>query len=259
MSVDDDQFDGDRQIADEGGSTMARPAVSLLHRDPPLHPTDFFFHRRIFFALTIVSVTVLAALAASDGGSVLLQIDEPVARWVSDNRTRAWTDFFNGASRLGDNIVVFAIAAPLAVIVWFRCRWLAIAIVLAAAFRPLMEFVLKASIGRERPTIDPLGEFAGPSHPSGHPLAAAAFWGLVPAIVALFFRSRLLWWLSFVVSTTIIVLVAAARVYKGAHWLTDVTASLLWGGLYLALVQGVFDRFHHDRDCRHSQHATQTH
>jgi hypothetical protein len=33
-------------------------------------------------------------------------------------RTDTWTAFFNGASRLGDNIVVFAIAASLAVVTW---------------------------------------------------------------------------------------------------------------------------------------------
>lgn len=239
------------------GTPVERPAVSILHRDPPLQPSDFFFHRRIVFVATVLAVVTLAVLASTDGSSVLLRIDEPVARWVSDVRTGAWTDFFNGASRLGDNIVVFAIAAPLAVVTWFRCRYLAVAIVLAAAFRPLMEFILKAGIDRERPDIDPLGEFAGPSHPSGHPMAAAALWGLIPAVVALHFRSRVLWWAAAVITFAIVVLVAAARVYKGAHWITDVTASLLWAGLYLLAVQGVFDRFHHERDCRHPQHETQ--
>ncbi len=120
-----------------------------------------------------------------------------------------------------------------------------------------MEFVLKAAIGRKRPDIDPLGEFAGPPHPSGHPMAAAALWGLIPAVVALHFRDRVLWWASSVAAFVIVVSVAATRVYKGAHWLTDVTASLLWAGLYLLAVQGVFDRFHRERDCRHPQHETQ--
>jgi undecaprenyl-diphosphatase len=176
---------------------------------------------------------------------------------VSDIRTDTWTGLFNATSHLGDNIVVFAVAAPLAVATWFRCRFLAGAIVLAAAFRPLMEFVLKAVIDRPRPDIDPLGEFAGPSHPSGHPMAAAALWGLLPAVAALHFRSRVLWCAAAVSTVVIVTLVAAARVYKGAHWLTDVTASLLWGALYLLAVQGVFDRFHHERDCRHPQHETQ--
>ena len=120
-----------------------------------------------------------------------------------------------------------------------------------------MEFVVKAAIDRARPDIVPVAQFDGPSHPSGHPMAAASLWGLVPAVVAVHFRSRGLWWTSVAVAVTVVVLVAAARVVPGAHWLTDVVASLAWAALYLAAVQGVFDTFHHERDCVHPQHETQ--
>ena len=237
---------------------VARPAVSLLHRDPPLTPTHFFFHKRLVFVVTVTLVVGLAVAAAVDGGSTLDTVDHPVAEWVADVRTPLLTDVFNAGSRLGDNAVVFAIAFALAVYTYSRCRYLAIALVLAAAFRPAIEFVLKAVVDRARPTIAPLGEFNGPSHPSGHPLAAASLWGLMPAVFALHYRSRGLWWGTVAVSTTMVVIVAAARVYKGAHYLTDVIASLAWAGLYLACVQGTFDRFHHERDCRHPQHEVQS-
>src|SRR5690606_18173550 len=119
-----------------------------------------------------------------------------------------------------------------------RCRYLAITLVLAAMFRPGMEFVVKFLVDRTRPDIEPLGTFEGPSHPSGHPLAVASLWGQFPAVVALHFRSRVLWWAAVVVAFTVGALVAAARVYKGAHYLTDVAASFVWAALYLAAVQG---------------------
>jgi membrane-associated phospholipid phosphatase len=234
-----------------------RPAVALLHRDPPLTPTKFFFHRHIVFVVTLTLVLGLALLAAIDGGSALLPIDEPVAEWVARVRTPAWTDALAMGSHLGDNVIVFSVGAVLAVLTARRCLYLAAALIAAAAFRPLIEFVLKALVSRTRPDIDPLGHFQGPSHPSGHPLAAASLFGLMPAVVALHVRSRFLWWATVAVSVTVVVVVAAARVYKGAHYLTDVVASLAWAGLYLACVQGTFDRFHHDRECRHSQHETQ--
>lgn len=234
-----------------------RPAISLLHRDPPLRPAKFFFHRRAVFAIALIIALTLAVLATWEGGSILLNIDEPVAEWVAEVRTPAWDNFFAWSSRLGDNPVIFVLAALLAVWTWPKCRFLAAALVLAAAFRPLMEFVLKASIDRVRPDIAPLGDFRGPSHPSGHPMAAASLWGLIPAVVAVHSRSRLVWWTSAVAAVTVVVLVTAARVYRGAHWLTDVMASLAWASLYLAAVQGVFDKFHHDRDCVHPQHEMQ--
>ncbi|HSM65483.1 MAG TPA: phosphatase PAP2 family protein [Ilumatobacteraceae bacterium] len=236
---------------------VGRPAVSLLHRDPPISPATFFGSRAIWLPLVISVALTLAVLASHDGGRILETIDEPVAEWIAEQRTDTWTDVFNSVSRLGDNMVVFAIGAVLAAITWRRCRYLAIAFVVAAAFRPGLEFVLKAVIDRERPDISPLGEFAGPSHPSGHPMAAAALFGLVPAFVALHTHRAWLWWVALVASSTVVVGVAASRAYKGAHYLTDVTASLLWASLFLLVVQAIFDRFHRDRDCRHPQHETQ--
>lgn len=239
------------------GHDVARPAVSLLHRDPPVSPVAFFGSRTIWLPLVIAVVLTLGVFASYDGGRILDTVDEPVAEWIADQRAETWTDVFNSISRLGDNVVVFAIGAVLAAITWRRCRWLAIVFVVAAAFRPALEFVLKAVIDRERPDIAPLGEFAGPSHPSGHPMAAAAMWGLVPAFVALHTHRAWLWWASVAASSAVVVGVAASRVYKGAHYLTDVSASLLWASLFLLVVQAVFDRFHRGRECRHPQHETQ--
>lgn len=208
----------------------------------------------------MVTLTVsvgLAVLAAWDGGRVLLAIDEPVARWIAATRTDELTTFFNSISRLGDNTFIFAVAALLAIWTWGRCRYLAVALLLAALFRPLLEFILKAMIDRQRPDIEPLGTFRGPSHPSGRPLAAASLWGLLPAVVALHVRSRALWWASVATACTVVVAVATATVYKGTHYLTDVTASLSWAALYLASVQGFFDRYHGTKNCRHPQHEVQ--
>jgi undecaprenyl-diphosphatase len=238
-------------------TARTRPAVSLLHRDPPLTPIQFFQTRRTVFLVVVGLLAVLTTLAAMDGGRILLHLDEPVTRWVAEHRTPFLTDFFNGISHFGDNIVVFPLALVLAAWTWPRCRYLAVALVLAAFMRPGLEYLLKDAVDRPRPNIDPLGTFHGPSHPSGHPLAAASLWGLVPAVVALHVHSRALWWTAVGMACAIVTGVAAARVYKGAHYLTDVTASLAWAGLYLALVQGFFDRFHGTKDCHHPQHEVQ--
>jgi membrane-associated phospholipid phosphatase len=246
----------EREHLDLHPPPVARPAVDLFHRDPPLAPTRFFFHP-VVFVVTIGLVVGLATAAAIDGGSLLDTLDRPVARWISDHRTPTWTHLFNVGSHLGDNIVVFGLAAVAALLTVRRCRYLALALLAAAAVRPAVEFVLKAVVSRARPDIDPLGHFQGPSHPSGHPLAAASLWGLMPAFAALHVRSRIVWWASVGIGGAIVVIVAAARVYKGAHYLTDVIASLAWAGLYLACVQGGFDRLHHERDCAHPQHEVQ--
>ncbi|HET8929613.1 MAG TPA: phosphatase PAP2 family protein [Acidimicrobiales bacterium] len=235
-----------------------RPAVSLLHRDPPMTPMRFFGGRPVGFAVAVAALIVLTILAAFQDGKVLLVVDEPIMRWVVAHRTDTWTDVFSFASHFGDNIVVFSLAIALAAWTWPRCRFLAGALLLAAAIRPGLEFLLKGAVARPRPDLSPLGIFHGPSYPSGHPLAAASLWGLLPAVVAMHTHNKVVWWISVGFSGLIIAGVAAARVYKGAHHPTDVVASLAFAGLYLALVQGFFDRFHGARDCRHPQHSVQT-
>jgi membrane-associated phospholipid phosphatase len=236
---------------------IVRPAISLLHRDPPLTAKSFFYHRKFVFLTTVGIAVTLAVLATHDGGRVLLRFDEPVAEWIAEHRTGGWTDFFDLVSHFGDNVVVFSAAAVLAAWTWSRCRYLAITLVLAAMFRPAMEFLVKFVVDRTRPDIEPLGTFHGPSHPSGHPLAVASLWGQFPAVVALHSRSRAMWWAAVVTAFAIGGMVAAARVYKGAHYLTDVLASFSWAALYLAAVQGFFDRFHGTTNCRHPQHEVQ--
>ncbi len=220
-----------------------------FHRRPPYSPKHLFDNVPTLFA-AIGVVAVLAVLAGYDGGSTLLTIDEPIMEWVVDSRTPAWTDFFNAASRMGDNLVVFPIGVVLAALTWQRCRVLALALVFAAAFRPGFEFVIKELVGRVRPDIQPLAEFMGPSHPSGHPLAAVSVWGLLPPIVALFGGSRRIWWFTTSVASLVVVLVAAARVYRGAHWPTDVVASVIWGALFLLVVELIYDHVHDLRDER---------
>lgn len=227
--------------------------VPHFHRHPPYSPRHLFDRTPVL--LTVIALaTALAVAAAMDGGHLLLRVDEPVARWVADHRTDEWGTFFAWASRMGDNAVVFPLGLAIAIGMYRRCRFLSYALVVAIAVRPGFEYLLKAAIDRQRPDIAPLAHFRGPSHPSGHPLAAVSVWGLMPPVVALLGAGRKLWWATVSVVMAIIVMVAAARVYRGAHWLTDVTASLLWGALFLVAVELVYDhvhdRFHwHDPSC----------
>jgi len=219
------------------------------HHHTPLTPARVLLVDEILVVVVAGLAVVLAALAAYDGGRVLLTWDEPIQRFVEANRGPTLDTVFKQASRLGSNIVIFPAAAVMAALSWRRCRPLAMFVLAAAALRPLMEFLIKELVDRDRPDIVRMVDGTGPSHPSGHVLASLAVWGLLPAVVAIATGSRRWWRVSLVAVMVLIPFIAASRVYLGVHWATDVFAGLLIGSLYLLVVEVVFLRWHPDGGC----------
>jgi len=199
-------------------------------------------HHRHGWVLPLASMvfSVLAVLVKLE----LTSWDEPITEWVVDNRTHALETFFRDVSYLGSTPVSLAVAALAANYAYRRCPRLAVAIVVIAVARPLIEFLLKELVDRPRPEGDRLVPGRGPSFPSGHPLATAASWGLLPLVVALYTRRRVIWWSVAVGVWVLAVLVAASRVYLGVHWATDVVASLVLAVLGVAAAERFIEATH---------------
>lgn len=219
-----------------------------LHREPPLTPAGVLLRYR--WTLPVLAGLFAAlAVAAWVGPSVLRTWDEPVRSWVSGHRTDALDTFFLYATRLGSwQMVVIGLVVLLA-LAWRICPQLALLLLAATLARPLLEWVIKGGIGRDRPEAGALISSGGPSFPSGHVMAAVALWGLVPPIVALLTHRRVLWWIASITSGSIILIIAASRVYLGVHWLSDVVGALLFGALFLLAVEKLGDLSHRRYPC----------
>ncbi len=220
-----------------------------LHRDPPITPAGVLLR----YPWTLPAIVVLfagMAVAASVANGALLRVwDEPVRSWVSGHRTDALDSFFLYVTRLGSwQVVVIGLVVLLA-LAWRVCPGMAMLLIAATLARPVCEWLIKTGVGRDRPSVGALVDSAGPSFPSGHVMAAIALWGLVPPIVALVTHRRTLWWVATVVSGTIIVLVAASRVYMGVHWLSDVIGALLFGAVFLLVIERLGDISHRRYPC----------
>jgi undecaprenyl-diphosphatase len=217
--------------------------VTDLHFDPPMTMARVHAaHRWIIPTAAVLFVAL--ALGAVEGWLVW---DEPITHWVVGARTPWLNDVFRRISFFGSTPVVLTVSAVAAALAWRRCPRLAVAIVVIALARPLAEWALKELVSRDRPTGDRLVGGLGYSFPSGHPMAAAASWGVLPLVVALHSKRRLLWWSVAIAVWVLAVLVAISRVWLGVHWTSDVIAGLLLAVLGVAGAERLIDANH--RSC----------
>jgi undecaprenyl-diphosphatase len=225
-------------------SALLPAPAPCLHLNPPVTPSSFFASRRRLLVGIVVAFAFLGVAAATANGWLLLHWDEPVQRFVESNRSDGWDTAFRIASRFGSTIIVLTVGPLLAMLTWRRCRAVSITLLAATFARPVIEFTLKELVGRDRPDLQQLVGGNGPSFPSGHPMASVALWGLLPVVVGLFTRRRVLWWASVAISGFMIAAISASRVYLGVHWLSDVIAGLLVGAVFLLGVEWVLHRAH---------------
>jgi undecaprenyl-diphosphatase len=225
------------------------PELRDAHLDPPTSPSRLLLEPLRPFLVVAGLFLTLAVAAFADGGSVLLHIDEPIGRFLVDHRT-AWLDrVVRNISFFGSTRVVLVGGLALAVVAWPKCRMVAALIVAATLTRPPLEFLLKLAVHRDRPDIDQMVHGAGYSFPSGHPMAAATLWLMVPIVVSLYTSSRRAWTVSTIASLSAVGLIGASRVYLGVHWPTDVFAGGLAAAMLLAGLDLAFRRLHAPRGC----------
>lgn len=184
-----------------------------------------------------------------NGGSLLLRWDAPIQRTVEAHRTELLDEVFRRISFFGATVTVLVLGTVLAAVAWRRCRAVGVAVLVAMLSRPLLEFTLKALVGRDRPDFQRLVDGTGHSFPSGHVMAAVALWGLVPLVLTLYTRNRRVWWGSVIGSGVLIVAIGASRVYLGVHWFSDVIGGLIVGTFFLLGTEWVLTQQHRRDPC----------
>jgi undecaprenyl-diphosphatase len=220
-----------------------------LHREPPLTPAGVLLRSPWTVPAIVVLFAGMAVAASVANGALLRVWDEPIRSWITDHRTDALDTFFLAVTRLGSwQVVVIGLVVLLA-LAWRVCAPVAGLLIVATLARPVCEWLIKAGVDRPRPSAGALVSSGGPSFPSGHVMAAIALWGLVPPVVALLTNRRTLWWIATIVSGSIIVLVAASRVYMGVHWFSDVIGAFLFGALFLLVIERIGDVSHRRYPC----------
>jgi undecaprenyl-diphosphatase len=223
--------------------------MSVHHLAPPTSPSRVLCGPSPLVRHVALGFLVLALAAMVDHGSLLLRVDLPIERFVIDHRT-GWLDVaFRRISYFGSTKVVLGGGVLLALASWRRCRLVALLVVASTLSRPLVEHLLKIAVARPRPDLDRMVPGVGYSFPSGHVMASATLWLMVPVVVSLYRPSRRVWWIATATSLTMVGLISLSRLYLGVHWASDVVAGALAAAVLLAGLDLAFRWIHERRRC----------
>ncbi|MEV4111279.1 phosphatase PAP2 family protein [Nonomuraea sp. NPDC049695] len=155
-----------------------------------------------------------------------------VSRSLAADRTSLWNTLTDFGSSLSDTPYIVALTAVAAIV--FRLvykRWLESIFLVAAVWSQSLVFLaVTEAVGRHRPPVQHLDP-APPtsSFPSGHVSAAVAFYCGVALVLTMHVRNRALQVVIWVLGIAAPLTVAFSRLYRGMHFLTDVTWGLLLG------------------------------
>ncbi len=192
-----------------------------------------------FVAEPVKTGAIIAGLGA--GTILLVNNDSWLSRGLSDYRDKNKDLIFEIANNFGDPVYIMAGCSVLYALNTANERELAAKTLEGIAVSGMIGYCLKTVIGRKRPSVtDDPRSFFNPSFkdmafPSGH--TATIF--TVAAVIPEHYKNR---WL-YAATVPVASLTAAARVYKGKHWVSDVVAGAALGIFTGCVIENAHERF----------------
>lgn len=170
--------------------------------------------------------------------------DNDVSRWFAGERAPALSAAADVGTVLGETVVGVAVAllAGLGFAVWRRSWAPVLLVVLAETGIGLLYAVVTRVDPRQRPPVRILDAGLVPDHsfPSGHVATAVVAYGALFVLLSAYVAGARRWALPLLVLPVVVLL---ARLYQGAHHLTDVLTSVGYAALWLGvLARGLLPR-----------------
>jgi diacylglycerol kinase family enzyme/membrane-associated phospholipid phosphatase len=192
----------------------------------------------------LVGVLVLGgqAVQASPG---VTATDREVTAWLAAHRTAALDQAMRALTWAGTWVAALVLVAVLAILVANRRIGVLplVAVVVGWAGQVAGVNLVKVVVQRPRPPAAvQLVVVHGWSFPSGHTATAVVVFSTVAALTCLLVRRTAVRVAACVLAAAVVGLVAFSRVELGAHWLSDVVASVVWTPCWLLASTSVITR-----------------
>lgn len=214
------------------------PARPWRTRFAKLHPKAYLgVHGMIGVVACVLMLWAFSVIADEmTERSLLVRVDHTIVGWLQAHGTEGGEAFFSVVSWFGAQVMSVIV---LVVVIYFAVRrdWLrAIALAASGLGGTLLNNVLKIIFHRGRP--ESATEFVTRqswSFPSGHAMGSMVGYGFLAYLLLEHVTDRRAR-IAIIVGTAIMVgLIGFSRLYLGVHYLSDVVAGFLAGGLWLAV------------------------
>lgn len=226
-----------------------RPAETAEAGHSPLRPWQRVdvkeVGRRILlplFALLIATLGTGLLLVNVLGDTWLIERDEAVSREIAGERSGFWNGVTDVVSSFSDTPIIVVATAIFAI--GFRIaykRWRESVFLIFSVWAQSLIFLASTVVSqRPRPEVarlDPAPPTS--SWPSGHTSAGVAFYlGVATVLMLHHHRHAILRWLLLALGLGIPLAIAASRLYRGMHHLTDVSWGFMLGAACVAILAG---------------------
>lgn len=249
--------------------TLAARATQWVDRRPSLARRRSALTKRISPWIAYLPVTLILAgglaLTAMAGEELfdliealhsnnpeMSAIDTTVHDLARDARNAPLTRFFVFVTLLGNpaGLGIMALAVSIVLLFGRRYRWI-LYLWVTTLGAGLLNLALKSHFARERPSLsEALRGAHGYSFPSGHAMGSIAVAGAFAYLAFRGFKSWRTQSAFLALSLTFVLAVCFSRIYLGVHWISDIAAGLLAGGMWVITTTLSYETFRRIRAAR---------
>ena len=185
------------------------------------------FVRAVLPAVALFGVVVGFGFLLKGPLDTYAEWEKGINRWYQDGRTATGEAITNYMSMIGNTEYVIGVGVIVCAIVWWRTKewWFAVVPMIAISLQATVFVLAAAVVGRARPPVERLDPTPPTSSfPSGHVGASTALY-LSFALMATRISNVVVRRVVIVLCILAPLLVSYARLYRGAHHVSDI----VWG------------------------------